>query len=311
MAPRRKQPLISFTLMITVGVLLCSLHFTSDLHSPLLFLIKAGLPHITVVTTLLFCLFAAVRRHWLTYSAIGLVCILNIPLLLPAMTANQELNNSNGFSIATFSAMTRTRNTADVISFLDTYKPDVMCIQELVKADRNEIVESSKVNYPFSKQNNSNQLTLSKYPLTTISDRGHYQTTGLRHPSFGNLKLVNVHLPRPYQDNNSHDVWKDLIDEIKEDTPTILCGDFNITPNNSLYDVLTYQMNFEDSLTTGYGFTFPNAQRRSALFGVWLRIDYIFSRYLRILETKTLNISDLSDHRAVLSYFSNEKPNIE
>lgn len=81
----------------------------------------------------------------------------------------------------------------------------------------------------------------------------------------------------------------------------MLCGDLNTTPNNSLYDIISDQHGFQDSLKKGYGFTFPNAQRRSALFGPLIKIDYIFTRGLRTKDSRTINTSNLSDHRAVMT----------
>jgi len=76
--------------------------------------------------------------------------------------------------------------------------------------------------------------------------------------------------------------------------------------NNSLYDSLRYRYQLSDSLTSGYGFTYPNAQRRTAIFGPLVRIDYILTRGLVATETRTLDVSNLSDHRAVVTYLQTQ-----
>ncbi len=300
---------MSFVLILTIGLLLSSAHFVSDLHSPSLFLIKASLIPITLITILLCGIYAIRKKQWITTVAVSLLIIANVPFILPLANKSQQYERKNTLSVATFSAMTRTRNTSDILAFLEKHQPDIVCLQELTKSDRISLIDSSGSEYPFFNQNENNQITLSKYPLTKIEDAGAYQINLLTHPNLGKVKLVNVHLPRPYNESGVPVVWQSLLSKLDDGSMAIMCGDFNITPNNSLYEVLTYQFNFDDSLTQGYGFTFPNSQRKIALLGAWFRIDFIFSRDLQALETITMNISEKSDHRAVLSYFDIEETN--
>jgi len=121
------------------------------------------------------------------------------------------------------------------------------------------------------------------------------------------VTVLNVHMPRQYrQDGLSAKAIEALQWQVNSTGPVIICGDFNMTPDHTIYHFLTKQLGFNDaqlSQTWEYGFTFPNGNRRLAYFGTWLRIDYLFSRGFLSGSTQVINVSDLSDHKAVLSKF--------
>lgn len=309
MASRSQQPIITITVILMMSVLLLIMRAASDLHSPLLFLVKACLHYLASLTLIASVILALWRRSWLSSSTLILVFVMQVPFLLPVLGAkhkslqNDLTSNSKHLSVATFSAMTRTKNTNDILTFIKNRQPEVFCIQEVPEPDREYLLEQLNGDYPYWKQNQNNQITLSKYPIHTLEDVGQYQAMMLEHPVIGDIQLVNVHMPRPYRTQNVSQTWQELLALIEGNNASILCGDFNITPDNTLYEVLTQHLKFSDALTHGYGFTYPNSQRRSAIFGPLIRIDYLFSRNLTASKTETLNISNLSDHRAILSYF--------
>ena len=114
-------------------------------------------------------------------------------------------------------------------------------------------------------------------------------------------------MPRQYLKNQYFQRSLEAI-QLETDTtqPIIFCGDFNMTPHNSLYTYLTRQLGFDDAQKTrawSYGFTFPNGNRRLATFGPWIRIDFLFSKGFQIGKTQVINVSDLSDHKAVMSSY--------
>lgn len=310
MVKRQQQPLISIVLVISLSTLLATCHFASDLHSERLFLVKAALQPITLMTLSLLIVYAAFVKHkWLVYAVVYAI-IVNVAFLLPNINMKTKSDAaSNTIRVATFSTLTRTSNVLDIVNFAVSEAPDILCLQEVAANDRRELINRLSSDYPYYVQNNNNQIIFSHLSLTVVDDSGYYLASNVLHPKMGKLTLVNTHMPRPYLSEGVSSEWGAFLDFIDNDSNIIICGDLNITPNNSLYETLKYQYHLKDSLTQGYGFTYPNAQRRSALVGPLIRIDYILSRHLSSANTRTINASNLSDHRAVISDLTIEKNN--
>ena len=315
MAQGRQQPIIGGLLILGVAVLLVAAHFTSDIHSPALFIYKASLQPITFIVLMAILIYAALTRKKLITITTVLACLINTPFLLPkfAFSEPEKLKTSTTqLIVATFSTLTRTKNVSDIITFVKSENPDLLCIQELSQEHRQLLLKQLDGHYSHQIANNNNQMTLSHYPLRTDDDMGHILVSKLNHPEWGQIEVINTHMPRPYLNIGLAGSWENLLKRLDNESRTLLCGDLNITPNNSLYDVLLYRYNLSDSLSSGYGFTFPSAQRRSALLGPLIRIDYIFTRGMRASNTRTLNASGLSDHRAVITHITlNESVNEE
>jgi len=247
---------------------------------------------------------------WLRKGLTIITCILSVLALAPLIMPNIALSNSaqidanTTVKIATFSAMTRTRNLADIKTFIQQHNPDILCLQEIAAHDMRMLVDQLDNHYNYHQTNNANLTIFSHFPMTLRSDVGAYQHASINTHQHGEISVFNVHMSRPYRTPNTlAKDWQNLLQQIDQDSPTILCGDFNLSPYNSLYDRIVYHYGYTDALQTGYGFTYPNAQRRSALFGPLIRIDYLFSKKLTPLQTRTLDISRLSDHRAVISSY--------
>jgi len=306
MVQRRQQPLIISIAIIGISLLMVALYFTSDLQSPALFLTKAVLQPTSLFVLLLFlCYSICSRNKWLVVSSV-LACLVNAPFLLPNLqgpSQHTEVENPAELVVATFSTLTRTENTGDIASLATTHMPDLLCLQEVSEQDRVSLLTKLDNIFPHYAQNGGNQILLSRFPLNMIDDTGFYQYGTLYHPSWGEIGIINAHMPRPYQSIGISLVWEKLFSILNMDSKIILCGDLNITPNNTHYNLLRYQYNLDDAHHSGYGFTYPNAQRRSALFGPLIRIDYLLTRGLRSLETQTIDASNLSDHKAVLGKF--------
>ena len=306
MAQRQQPPLVSNLVILGIALLLAASHFTSDLHSPLLFLLKAALPIVTIALLVLITMFALFKRQKSVFITVFFAAIINVPFLLPKHTSSSQpaitaSPKDTSMIAATFSTLTRTQNISDIVALTNTHQPALLCLQEVAQNDRKKLRQQLNKDYPFWQENGNNQVIVSLYPLRIDNDIGHFQSAILEHPSWGEVTVINTHMPRPYLNKQRHPSWGKLFKEIESAKKMILCGDLNITPNNSLYDVLRYQHGLNDSLTSGYGLTFPNAQRRSALLGPLIRIDYILTRGIVATNTKTVNASNLSDHRAVIS----------
>lgn len=311
MASRPQQPIIGCVLILGISALLVIVRFTSDLHTPVIFLIKAVFMPITTVYLIL----VVIAALWYRKRATSIACILSLVALLPLISPNISLSNSaslserNTLRVATFSAMTRTQNTIDLKRFIQRYNPGILCLQEINTHDMGQLVDQLDSHYDYRQTNNANLTIFSHHPIRLQAETGAYQHVVIDAGVHGEINLFNVHMPRPYRMNAAMDKnWENLLQQIDRDTASLLCGDFNISPYNSLYDSIVYQYGYTDALQVGYGFTYPNAQRRSALFGPLIRIDYLFSKNLTPNRTQTLNVSNLSDHRAVMTVYEAHQP---
>lgn len=306
MAQRQQQPIARSVLIVGLSTLLVSCHFASDLHSPLLFIFKAILPIATwAMLTLLVIYSITIKRKWL-FIATAYAILINAVFLLPQLktiSPLSEIQKKERIRVATFSTLTRTENVKDIVNFATSETPDFLCLQEVALKDREYLIQQITPDYPYHLQNNSNQITFSRHPLVQSHDAGYFLAGDVRHSKLGTLTIINAHMPRPYFSLGIELNWQKLLDFIDNKSSMVICGDLNLTPNNALYDLLIYRYNLTDSLLSGYGLTFPNAQRKSALLGPLIRIDYILSRHLEPIKTRTINASELSDHRAVVSDF--------
>lgn len=304
MVQGQQQPIISCVIFVCLSTGLALSHFANDLYSPLMFIFKAGLQPLTfIVLALMICYSLKTKQKWLIGASLYAV-VVNAIFIMPNWVASQNTSVSKKediLRVATFSALTRTNNIPDIINFAASESPDLLCLQEVSLTDRAPLLQQLNKLYPYQIQNDNNQITLSRFPLNTIEDAGYYQSSQLEHPKLGNLNIVNTHMPRPYLSKGLADDWVRFLNYIDGDSTIIICGDLNITPSNSLYDLLTNRYKLSDSFINGYGFTYPNAQRRSALLGPLIRIDYVLTRNFFSLETRTINASKLSDHRAVVT----------
>ncbi len=293
------------------GALMCSMNFASDIQMPTLFLFKALLQPITFVGLVISILCATMFRSKTMMAAVIVSLTINVPFLLPNISKSSEPQKTkdsvHSISVATFSTLTRTDNISDIADFITSENPDVFCLQEVSAQHRQRLLNNLNGHYAHSIENNNNQLTLSHYPIKVVKDEGQFIALQLIEDRLGAIEIVNAHMPRPYRSTGIDSVWSSLFEHLDIAKRTILCGDLNITPNNTLYDVLRFKHGLQDSILSGYGFTYPNAQRRSALFGPLIRIDYILTRGFTALETRTINASPLSDHRAVITHLTSKQ----
>lgn len=304
MAQRRNQPLVSAVVLVAIAMALAASNYASDLYSPWLFIFKALLQPITLVVLILITIFVGIRRYKSHLVAMLIAWLINVPFLLPVLFSEKVVSaqdESVAISAASFSTLTRTENVNDILQFIKADNPGILCLQEVSNQHRQQLTRELGGHYRYIIENNNNQITFSHFPIQAIDDQGHYQIGKITHPKLGTFEVINAHMPRPYLSAKMNTHWESLISRLAVPKRVILCGDLNITPNNSLYDLLRFKLDMRDSLTSGYGFTYPNAQRRSAIFGPLVRIDYILSRGFLGYNTRTVNVSALSDHRAVIT----------
>ena len=243
------------------------------------------------------------------FMALAICLVLLVPFILPSLVAKKEIStNPHSISVTTFSTMTRTENHQDVARFAQKKQPDILCLQEVSKPHLIKLKASLDATYKYSVSNNNNLTVFSLHPIKLENDQGSYFSSTVELPKLGPTTIINAHMPRQYRQKKITDQWQKLLDLLAsiDNRKAILCGDLNLTPNNSIYDLIIQGYGFDDAVKHGYGFTFPNAQRKIAIFGPWARIDYLLSRNIIPYNTKTINVSKLSDHRAVMTYYKEQ-----
>lgn len=307
MASRQQQPIIASLIILGIPFLLVALRFASDLHTPLLFLLKAALWPMMLCALFIGLACALWKRTRLTSWCAVVAGLLLLPFLMPNINLanNTTADHAQGteINVATFSAMTRSHNSHDIQNFIKQHNPDILCLQEIASNDLSKLLTHLDGHYAYHQSSKGNLSVFSHYPLIAQQSDA-YQTLTISPPNHANITLFNVHMSRPYRQTQglAWD-WLALLEDIDQEDNTILCGDFNFTPNNTLYDMITGHYGYTDALNQGYGFTYPNANRRSAVLGPLIRIDYLFSSKLRPSNTQTIDVSRLSDHRAVLTTY--------
>ena len=322
----RRSAIFVMVGLIVMGLLMLYFKAQNDLLSPNLFLYKAIFFPLSLLLLLKAWLLAFVvskhekngaNRKWPLCVAL-LLTLLFLPHILPNWQRSAQFSeaaNQQGFSVATFSAMTRSRNANDIKSFIQKYQPQILCLQEVTDEDM-EVLSSL---YPYRAQHRGAGLVIfSQFQQQThkenngktqLSDsiKNIVQSIELTLPNQRTVNILNVHMPRQYrQDGHSANALKSIQWHLESNFPVIFCGDFNMTPQHTIYDYLTQQLGLSDaqlSQAWEYGFTFPNGNRRLSYFGTWLRIDYLFFRGFVNGDTRVINASNLSDHKAVLSTF--------
>lgn len=302
MAKRHIASLALTAVTLILSVVLLQTSFSSDLASGAKFLLKTSYFHTSIILLLILSINSIVASNTLNFAGLGIGLLCLLPLNLSQLGRGEKVDASPAqtLSVASFSAMTRTRNGADIVAWLNQEDFDLVCLQEVLPVDLSDLPDS----YYSTKTLQQPLVTLSKIPLRIITSNSHYQLTELIFPPH-RIVVANVHLPRQYRSSiEAQAVYQQLQQALAaaNSEALILCGDFNMTPYNSLYAILKDQWYLRDShidAGRGLGLTFPSGNRRLALFGPQIRIDYIFSRGLLALNSRTRNVSPASDHLAI------------
>jgi endonuclease/exonuclease/phosphatase (EEP) superfamily protein YafD len=286
--------------------------FTSDLYSPLLFIVKAAYFQLAIILSFTGLIILGLNKSTFIKILISsLIFLLLIPLLSQYQNNHNIANTKTAITVASFSALTRTRNGNDIFNFSKQYNPDILCLQEVLEED----IHSLKKIYPYYVHNGNSTLSIfSHLPLTQKSANGTVQVSEVFTEKNNSILLFNVHLPRQYQHKSYYEngwgTFLPAINEAVDNQKIILCGDFNMTPYNTMHGIITKTLHFVDAHQSGgdnMGFTFPSGARNMSLFGAQLRIDYIFAKGFTILSTTTITVSASSDHNAVLTNMSLEQ----
>ena len=102
------------------------------------------------------------------------------------------------------------------------------------------------------------------------------------------------------------DLTEALLERIENEAlPVVAVGDFNMPARGRIYRrVASALTDAHVESGSGYGFTFPGATRNPlALFGPWMRLDYLFSNDKLQPIWSEVEAKRPSQHRAVAARF--------
>lgn len=194
-----------------------------------------------------------------------------------------------------------------ILQFFDQQQVDILCLQEVPK-----LHNTTQYLYKYSIQSEAFPYlrTLSQYPIIASSNLTlpGKSTSALRvrlDIKGKSLEVINIHLESVQSINRSllkqkytrseflsDSIFPRLIAQINPNVPTVLCGDFNTTPNSYFYRQLT--ADFSDAFfksALNYGTTYYLDP-----LPIPVRIDYIWgSESVRFSDFKTHTVP-YSDH---------------
>lgn len=203
-----------------------------------------------------------------------------------------------------------------ILPFLEREKPDILVLQEAGKSIRELLARFPDWHHAetgeFSVISRFPITTCAPLAEVAWHDRAVAARFLLKISPGVELVVYNIHLPTPRDELGtlrghgfraellrgggiySRRSWRqfgdafrarlDLVRTLvtileKEATPCLLAGDFNCPDDGLIYR--TFARRYTDAFEAsgrGYGFTFPGKTRNPlALFGPWLRLDYVFA----------------------------------
>lgn len=252
----------------------------------------------------------------------------------PESQAQEEGLVIASYNVEGFKNHKDTEQAKQVLQLLESQRVDIVCFQEyseVQKGKKNLTLQLFNSVFPYHSKGVGGQMILSKFPVVkgeTIkfeygddTNSAQYADIKINNQTF---RIYNVHFLTTKVHSLLHNTadmqndserakvvikgWFDQqryrslqVDELcnyistaDNDTPTLLCGDFNDTPYTYTYQSIAATL--KDGFTTaGHGFTSTFNQLAKGL----LRIDFIFhSQDLHGLDYYSMK-SDLSDHNPV------------
>ncbi|MDQ4075612.1 MAG: endonuclease/exonuclease/phosphatase family protein [Chloroflexota bacterium] len=239
--------------------------------------------------------------------------------------ARAEVGETPRLQVLTFNVLVSNRAFDEVVETIQTYQPDVIAVQELSPEMADALSASLRSSHPYQLlhpwRDPSGIGLLSRYPLEegpTFSSRfwNNWGQAAIVNVEGHPVYLINVHLwPIGTLDREQfsralllqHSQVRELLTAVEEvDLPLLVVGDFNASPTNETYAMLSkYLDDVWRKVGMGPGFTFPSP---AATFGweyPFLRIDYIWMRgAISPLSIRVLRSVTGSDHLPLLAEFA-------
>jgi endonuclease/exonuclease/phosphatase family metal-dependent hydrolase len=242
-----------------------------------------------------------------------LVAIRFIPNFTPPL---ESTSLDNGLKVMSFNVFQRNTDIDALVELILEHEPDILALQELTPEISEQMVSKLVEVYPYHLpvylDDMDGQGVLSRYPIRQLSNLPdyRYQRVQVDTPE-GSISVFNIHSPKllPFKWKEDWHIqrsfFESLLAEIANaDSPIIVLGDFNTTPQSEHYALLTGDLTdtFIES-GWGLGFSYPARPKLGiSLPTPIVRIDYIFiSNHFTSNDTRVLKESSDSDHRPVVS----------
>lgn len=219
-----------------------------------------------------------------------------------------------------------------VLPFLQTENADVVCLQEVFKADLpaiQEALQSKAEFFPLATVTSDNNVRLTpngewgiaiftQHPIQHASHHLYFQpSTQLpelddTQPNSVRRVLLTIDIAidgMPWRVSNTHFTWspggkvtqeqqrdlKTLLDILAQLQPDVICGDFNSPRGSEIYDTLAAE--YSDSVPTTISTTIDQELHRVS--GIQFVVDSIFlDKKFSLLSSKV--VGGVSDHQSVV-----------
>ncbi|MDP4796060.1 MAG: endonuclease/exonuclease/phosphatase family protein, partial [Rhodospirillales bacterium] len=191
-------------------------------------------------------------------------------------------------------------NLPAVIAAIRAEAPDIVALQEVAGISQiSEIAQALGMNYAFEWHPNGSTRKpwwgvgiLTNFPIITSrgveisSGKGNARSVVIATVDTGSaiIDVVSVHKDKDLKDGISIQNLMTAVSNRKH--PTLLIGDFNITPNDHRLDVI--KENFLDTAIQIQTKSARETTKRGTFYSSKRRIDYVFA------ETQYFNIIDAS-----------------
>ena len=258
----------------------------------------------------LFALFAAiillVLRRWI-WAAAGL----GMALILIFIGIGMNFGAGPGIakpdnSIRVISASLRglNKDMQSAASRLASYDAEIITVQEVSNAAALKMELEKIAGRPYFIATDGPYSILSVFPVSHAeTDAKGWSGAAIAYKG-RSLQIWNIHAPKAYSRPVENSVYfAELIDALRARQPDIIAGDFNASPWNQGYRLVSREMNEAHSEAGfGSGNSFPARGRRVGLLGAFTRIDHIFvTPRHKVVNAFTGKASQGADHHPVVA----------
>jgi endonuclease/exonuclease/phosphatase (EEP) superfamily protein YafD len=289
--PRFLKGFIGFYLLLVIVLFIASLIYPDVEARGMMLTVCSLLLFLSLPLVVVALLVRAPRLAFGCLLAAAGWAVFYVPYLLPR-NADQPPDEAD-FTILTFNLKAATENIDTLVTIIEEANTDIVALQELSVPAAARFEEALDDLYPemaFYARNpgNSGAGIMSRYPIESDEYWQNMDIEG----ALGNVRaaldvdgtliaLYSVH-PRPpvsfeagfTLDAHSEEV-NVLMDRLSSETlPTVLAGDFNMTPWMDEYDQVSadYTDSFREAGVSSFGFTFPAGRVNFPM----IRLDYVF-----------------------------------
>lgn len=187
---------------------------------------------------------------------------------------------------------------------LAKYDADIIAAQEASNAEQLVAALSKHSGKKWFLHSSAGYSILSRYPVGAPAKVHKYWGSAQIKLNGKSIILWTLHAPKAFSRPIENRVYfTDLVDMVRAERPDIVLGDFNATPWNFGYHIMSKSMtSAHGAAGFGPGNSFPAPGRRSGLLGAFSRIDHIFVDKRHIAANAfTGRASAGADHHPVIA----------